>query len=574
MPINAGHITTFDFGQILPVFSAETIAADAWKLPDCSAFSRMMPLYVPTFGKCDLKLLSFFVPYHQVAEDYESWRANMSSWQGLTPRLRYITVLELVNMFLESNTGSSALITEVSSSVAHDLFWVASNGSYKYANFTQRGKYYYKILRMLGYQLPQGINFNNTWSATTGAKKLALYPLLCYFKAYNDWMSVSNRFNTSVLSNYLIHIKQNLALTVGDTLYYAEGQVRREMLRAMFDEVKLTFESDYFTSAWQNPNYPLTATENTSFSFEGGLNTTAENLTSGNQGVYEVLPKTGSNFVLTARAIDFLRSFDRFVRRANIAGSRDCERIYSMFGIKSDDFRTHYAHQLGKVVSIPMSVGDVTSTAETSEASLGDYAGKGIISGQFSINADCQDFGHVITLAWIAVRPMYPTGFDRSVMKSDPLDYYNGEFDGVGPQAIAVGEVCQYPGLPIGTGKQPWTTYGFTERYNEYRSPVKDRVTGDMELYPEFDRWHFARDFRADSQKSGTIVAQTPEMLYVKPFESEFNRIFQIEDGSEDKFFISFYFSGGANRPVKSLNEVANLGVGSVDVDRNGTSVQ
>ena len=82
VPINAGHITTFDFGQILPVFQAETIAADAWKLPDCSAFSRMMPLYVPTFGKCDLKLLSFFVPYHQVAEDYEAWRANMSSWDG------------------------------------------------------------------------------------------------------------------------------------------------------------------------------------------------------------------------------------------------------------------------------------------------------------------------------------------------------------------------------------------------------------------------------------------------------------------------------------------------------------
>ena len=65
-------------------------------------------------------------------------------------------------------------------------------------------------------------------------------------------------------------------------------------------------------------------------------------------------------------------------------------------------------------------------------------------------------------------------GPDRQVLRSQPLISYTPEFDGMGADAISVGE---FFASPIGSGSMKDTdVFGFTERYNDYRY-WRDQIT-------------------------------------------------------------------------------------------------
>lgn len=64
------HLTTMNFGEIVPLMCEETIPGDDIKV-NASYFSRMAPLVKPTYGKFSFKTMTAFVPYHQIAEDFD-----------------------------------------------------------------------------------------------------------------------------------------------------------------------------------------------------------------------------------------------------------------------------------------------------------------------------------------------------------------------------------------------------------------------------------------------------------------------------------------------------------------------
>ena len=62
------HLTTMDFGQIIPLFCEETVPGDKFNV-SADFFARLAPLVKPTYGKFLFKTVSAFVPYHQIAYD-------------------------------------------------------------------------------------------------------------------------------------------------------------------------------------------------------------------------------------------------------------------------------------------------------------------------------------------------------------------------------------------------------------------------------------------------------------------------------------------------------------------------
>lgn len=430
-----------------------------------------------------------------------------------------------------------------------------------------------KVLNSLGYAFPTLPDFTaaSDWRTTIGLTKLSAYPLLAYFKLYNDYMSQSQRYNTSVLSDLLYKIKYGI--NVSGKYNSATGALTAQCLKALFDEVRLNYENDYFTSAWQNPNSPLADLESVSTAPVPANPDELVGVDVNNSYLNEAGGSAGNFVTLTQRALDFLKSFDDWVRRNNYTGSRAVQQVYARFGIKTDDYRSHYAHVF-KTESQPVQVGDVTATASTASEVLGDYAGKGIMSSGSSSNFEFNDYGMFFVFGYFTVVPMNPYGFDRKVLRSEPLDYYNPEFDGIGADAISVGEFTTDP-LGVSPSQiHDLKVFGFTERYNSYRYG-RDLITGefrDLHSSGIMNSWHTGRNL-IDIRRAGKLVAQSSAVNTLEMEKSQFNRIFNITGDYVDHFYLTCQFKLDAIRPILNLNQVVRLGEGDTVVPRNGNVI-
>lgn len=566
------HLTTMNFGEIVPLFVEETVPGDDIKVVG-NYFSRMAPLVKPTYGKFQFKTMTSFVPYHQIADDADAWLAGKNTWEGETTHHRKISVYDLFYMFYPAAMSTSNGATSANC----DYSYIDSSGNQTYAVLTKKGKYYLKVLNSLGYALPQGINLqsDSAWYREAKSTYLSAYPILAFFKAYNDYMSQSQRYNISPLSAFLKAVKHGKSVT---GFAPSTGEISYVGLTTMFDNLKLNYENDYFTSAWQYANNSVGNME--SFSTVPVPASTASILgSSSNDYIQDAVNLTTGTMTLSQRALDYLKSFDDWVRRNNYSGSRAVQQVYSRFGIKTDDYRSNYAHVLGTDI-MPVQVGDITATAQdfvgaTSDrnVSVGDYAGKGIVSGTKSVECKADDYGLLIVLGYFTVTPMNAYGFDRRVLRTTPLDYYNPEFDGLGADAISVGEFFASP-ISTSTTTSDKSVFGYTERYNAYRYG-RDNITGEFRNYHKdggMNVWHTGR-LLGDIRDAGNLVAQSSSVNTLPQTESEYNRIFSVTDGSVDMFYVTAQFKVDAIRPMLNLNQVVRLGEGNTAVPRNGNVI-
>lgn len=572
--LDCTHLTTMDFGQIVPLYVNELVPGDKFNI-SANYFSRMAPLAKPTYGKFSFKTVAGFVPAYQIADDAEAFLAGKTLWEGHTPKLRnlqYIGIPFLLKEpeYSEAGTAANADFTYLS----------GSTDARVYRKFTAKGKFVYKILTSLGYTMPENVSFTSSSSYYNGERINAM-PLLAFAKLYNDYMSQSQRYNTSQLTAFLNAVKHDVDFSNSDGACYvsSSGGIALAGLKLIFNSILLAYENDYFTSAWLQPNAPIGTFDNVAtMNVEGGAFRPTLNANYNNNIAYVQGGLSNDAVAVEQRTLDFLKGFDDWVRRNNYSGSRAVQQIYSRFGVKTEDYRSNYAHVIS-TDTIPVQVGDVTSQASTSDALLGDYAGKGIANGQSSVEFSTSDYGYLFILGYFTVVPMNAFGFDKMVLRRDALDFYNPEFDGIGPEAIEFRELYCNP-TPSGDTSLDTSIYGFTERYNSYRYG-RDKITGDfrqLNTYPnnsgytEMSVWHTGRILN-DVRKNNNMVAQSSAMVTMPQIGSEYNRIFADMNDDYDKFYLTCQFNVSAVRPMLSLNQVPRLGEGDTNVPRNGNVI-
>lgn len=605
------HFTTIDFGQIFPINHLDMIIGDKANYK-YDVFSRLSPLNFPVYGDFSLRTFNVFVPYYQLAEEVEGFFSGQKMYHGIPTTIRYCNLRDIMLMFTTDSYGLCSAGTESDFNFAiissRQGSTITSKPNYNYYKLTSKGRYVYKVLRSFGYDFPANVDLSSILMIQTQADKylgtkLNILPLLAFFKAYNDWMTNSVHYNSSSLTKYLQAIKtkdDTLKLSDGSTSVCGKnGAVPAAALVEMFDQVRLLYDSDYFTSAWRFPNDP------DSMSLLGGnddpINADPYLASDSNEHVYhdrnstrvtaygEFASETDDYVAtLSARQLNFLRAFDNWVRRNNYAGSRAVNQIYARFGLKPSEFRAQYADFISKD-SIPLRVGDVTQTSQTSSdesnpSPLGSFAGKGIANGDHSVSYQANDYGMLMTLAYVWVDPIYYRGFHRNVLKTDPLDFYNPEFDGVGPEPISYLElwndpksVVNYPvnnATRLNDGNK---VFGFTERYNDMRFQ-RDQITGDFELYDMFKPWHFGRDL--NDIRNNLKSAQSDSVVYYTPTtkgDYEYDRIFATTQYSDkapvEHFYLQCQFQGSVSRPMKNISSAADLGDGDLTIDRLGQQV-
>lgn len=142
--LSRSHLTTLNFGEILPLLSEETIPGDKFNL-SASYFSRMAPLVVPTYGKFAFKTVEAFVPYHQISVDAEAWLAGKTVWEGQTPKHRFITMAELADFLVLIGTETPSAPNPATE------FVVNTDDDPIGYKFVGRAKFAVKVLNSLGY---------------------------------------------------------------------------------------------------------------------------------------------------------------------------------------------------------------------------------------------------------------------------------------------------------------------------------------------------------------------------------------------------------------------------------------
>ena len=593
------HLTTLDFGQVVPLFCEETIPGDKFNI-DATYFSRMAPLVKPTYGKFSFHTMSVFVPYYQISEGIDGYLSGATYWKGKVTTSRFLDMSTILGYFF-SATGIGTAITasQVAAGKYYDLAYIDASGSTKYKALNAKGKFALKVLNSLGYAWHEGIDLqsSSTYSSTgLYNKNMSALPLLAFAKAFNDWMSMSQRYNESVFTKVIEAIKVDNSITENGVQYYSAAghKITWRFIELLIDELKVCYENDYFTTAWEYPNGPSGSYGSTlTFNYQDMALGNSSAVVSNNvsSGLFDN-SLSGVGSVISQRALDFLKSFDDWVRRNNYSGSRSVQQLFSRFGIKTEDYKSNFAHVIDTDI-IPIQVGDVTALSQdyvgsgnTNNIQLGDYAGKGIMSGNNGFSYEASDYGMLFIFGWYTVAPMMSFGWDRHVLRTQPKEYYNPEFDGLGGEAISVGEVFSNPRIVAGTDQRdPLDTqvYGYTERYNSYRFS-RDKITGDFRRYTlessntyaqngtDMNTWHTGR-MLTDIRLEGNLVAQNPNVLQLTNNNSEFNRMFSVTDADVDHFYMTAQFKVSAVRPMLSLNQVPRLGEGNTVIAKNGTEV-
>lgn len=448
-----------------------------------------------------------------------------------------------------------------------------------------------------------------TWSAPTIAPdltlhptqynslsndKVSLLPLLSYFRVMADWV-LPARFYVPTLqfvyslcdiatrSDYQMpKDSYDGSAMSGDELdyggscqsnvYYQGTTLTWEVLRKLFRMSELftgVLPNDYFTSAFSNP-YGSEDAETLSLSFDvrtagswvgskvfTNEDSSISDATHG-QAVYDL--SSGGRF-LTQFGVQALGALQDLANRGKLSGEHFRNWYKNTFGVVPPSGSVPQSSYLGSQ-SDTINIGDVMSTAGTSENALGQYAGRGLGATEKTFKVDADEFGMMLILHDVQTPSSYPYGRNVDLDVIDSYDIYHPEFDGLGCEAIPQHrlQATYLKSDGFATDSVPNTVFGWAPRYSGYKMS-QDRVSGDF-LVPEYNTglqsWYLARYWTRERTETGKGMFIDGPFLMAGISEDgqvSYDQIFTSTSNMTDKFYEIWRFDVFAVRPMISLKD-------------------
>ena len=564
--LSCNHDTTANFLQFNVSKAIELVPDQALDVVH-KCFTRLDPLPVPTFGRARVVHRAFWVPMRTIFPAWNDFITDtphyysVSNTTQIVPHVPYVTNDKLCEVFLHSDFSTAEGGAADFTYCKYDLTNLTSippeeeEGTTELLplletisrTFTPLGKYAYKLLRSLG--------INLIWT-NANDDRISMLPIYAVAKIYYDYYYPAQYINDDD-SSYL-----NALLTrdVDPTLFPAQVTGLQRIFKILYN---MPYSSDYFTSAWDNPAGPsddhFSDVEISDVTIQG----VGPNNNPGSQYAGTVSTETNGTptigGVVSQYAINALRALSDYMRRHQIVGSRALDRYLARFGV------TLASEKLNRCVLIQeysqdIQFGDVTSTADTDGANLGDYAGKAVSFGcdGYPVTTG-KEYGYYIVITSIMPKIEYYQGIQRQNQHLSRLDFFTPEFDALGTQAIGCKELyCPDSPLQYDYTYQE-KVFGFTPRYSEYKVPY-NLLTGDLSL-PSFrtssEAWTLFRDMSPLA-----VVDGDPVLRYglehglnfiLSTDKAQYNRIFYVQSDLVDHFKMSHSFEIKSSFPGRAL---------------------
>ncbi|MCQ2305122.1 MAG: hypothetical protein MJZ97_09055 [Bacteroidales bacterium] len=579
MSLDAQHVTTGQFLQLQPVYYRHMIPNEKINV-NVDSLIRLAPLAVPTFGRANLNLRAFFVPYRTVCPYFNEFITDTvysdSSDSAIPSSVPTISSDMIYNCFVNSTIYSSEAF--VTSSTTAPSAWDFKTST-RWYTYTAIGRRAIKLLNSLGYRLiPYGDKSAITYNALA---------LLAFARIYFDWYSLGQyRDSSTVLAVGKLLAKNSpssaYALTSND-------------LKTIFELIlSPSYDQDYFTAAWDNPVSPADSNSSavsmnditTALATTKSTITHDDNFLNGTS-VLSPAVEDGKSFI-SEQGLHMLHALNNYQRRHQMSGARAVDRFLVQYGIQLDSAKLNRSVYIGSNTS-PLQIGDVTSMANTAGAgntsNLGDYAGRGHVASNSSFDYESDEFGIFIVVASVIPAIGYVQGYDRNNRHLTRFDFFTNEFDNCGVQVTEKGELYVSKDVQFTGGNNGFyaATFGFLPRYAEYKVG-RDWLTGDFatSIYAGSGSWHLFRMF--DDTYFGSS-ASTPGINNVyhdidfclATDRAGYNRIFNYTDSDVDNMFMFFNFNVTSYVPALPLYDTYIFeneeNHDSVTIEANGTKL-
>lgn len=559
--LSCDHVTTQEFFHLRPVYARELMPGQSISVK-ASSFVRLAPLFKPMFGSVKLINRAFFVPYSTVFDSFNNFLTNTpynhdGSNYSVT-QVPWFSSSDLVGILM----GADYSVT-VSAGSAYDFMDYANT---RYYRFTRKGQIVMTIFNSLGY------NLNMTSVSISGGTfdvSMSALPLFCFMKVIADWY-VNNQYVTR--RNAILNFISN---------YWQGGQVNASELADVLQYIVYSlYDNDYFTSAFDNPVNPtssaidsvsLTDVTNDSTSPDRVAQVVSYSTPVTNSPSTPSTRATTSNtsaYPLTQYILDSLKSLTDFMKRYQLVGSSVLDRMLAEYGQKPTAEALNRSVYLGKTET-NIQVSDVMATADTVNGVVGDYAAKGIgfADGKPFTYTTGAEFGLMVIVSTIVPRSSYSQGVVRRNLHIDRFDFFRGDFDALGPQAIACCELFNdfktINNFDAGTNMS-WNAsgiFGYTPRYSEY-AIANDTLSGCFRFNAQnadLEAWHLFRMFNPEEDEDVSLIQHHSENFSIGD-ATQYNRIFNYSadgnDGSQmptDHFFAVHHFDVTSYMPKKPL---------------------
>ena len=537
-PLHRGHITTSSFMRF-DVSMARELAADTSYKGNHQTLIRTMPFKKPLLSSIHVHSTAFFVPFRTVWEPFSDFIEDTPHNQpagtsiiGNTPLLENDVVWEC---FTDPVYATIVSNPDVVNGTNFDFSTSEGVGGFTAYKFTNFGAWCYSLLVQLGYK------FSPTLYGTAMSNySRSCLPLLCAAKVYIDW------YFPNAYAHYGVYA------TIDGIM---QRQVTYSLLAAELDTIfsaiyKVSYNSDYFVNAFDNPAGPNSGVGSVSFNIPDVTNysmvaaSVVNGVAEDNSGVQNgtATIDMSKKEQISQYNIMTLHRLNDYLRRHQLAGSRALERYLADWGVALSADKLKRSIKL-REEKFPFQIGEVMSQSDTYQvdsnnnavgAQLGDYAGRAVaFNGNLDFEFQTDEFGYLFVVTTIIPDVGYTQGEDRMVMHKTKLDFLSS-FDGCGVQEIKMQEL--FSGLQRGVKQDG--IFGFTGRCAEYKV-VKDVLSGSF-LFNSRNQgllgWETMRLF-ADLPGLGdfNITHSLDFMLGVD--SSQYNRVF-IDDDSEDDGFV------------------------------------
>lgn len=463
--------TTFGFGNVQPLFCKFVVPHSKLHI-NFGQLTRLAPLVVPSFAR--LKQLNDFVyvPMNKVFPAFDAFLSrnmiygtknnyipdsvpsitNHRLFNLLVSKYSYTIFNNSINSkWLKVFDGSSiqdVLFGKINfigidfilppdvSKVSWDFHFVDTNNEF-YSRLTQDGRYWYSVLKGLGYSLDP-----------CDDKPVSVLPLLAFIKAYFDCYYVK-RYNPWHSSQIYKQINQFyngefLSKTLSGHVY---NLYQFDPLVSLFDGVQHNFYM--YASSDQSPlQVALSDPINAEYSHMSETGDTVafkgmdDNEVFASQNTDPNVPSVNTNSDSPVLSADRLALVDRlwhFMSRSSVVGQNVKNWFKVHFGTNPSEDMFDTCTLFASKPNI-ININSVIATADGSNGStssrLGDLAGQAFASNQDQVSFTCNNFGFVFCLSSIIPLTRVSGGTQPELYNTSYFDFAFPDFDGLGYEVV------------------------------------------------------------------------------------------------------------------------------------------